>query len=106
MLKMCLHTADLGNTAKPRYLYCRWVNRLLKEFYAQADKERKLGLPVSPIMDKKKNVDRSQVAFLDLIIRPLYVSWVEFLEDARICLKHVLTNRQYFYARIPSKKRR
>jgi hypothetical protein len=46
LLNLGLHAADLSNPCKPRYLYCLWLDRLMREFYAQGDQERALGMPI------------------------------------------------------------
>jgi hypothetical protein len=41
----------------------------------QGDRERAVGLPVSPLMDRsKQGISRSQVGFFDIVALPLYTS--------------------------------
>lgn len=102
-MNLGLHSADLSNPAKPRYIYCLWVERLMKEFYAQGDRERVLGLPISPMMDRHKPVvERSQVGFIDFVIKPLYVQWQGALGyDIEVCIKHLVANREFYSSKIP-----
>jgi hypothetical protein len=62
LLDMACHVSDLGNPAKPRHLAAEWTDRVVKEFYAQGDAEKSLGLKVSPMMDREKAaIDAQQV---------------------------------------------
>jgi hypothetical protein len=44
-----LHAADLSNPCRPYPLSRRWSVLVTDEFFAQGDRERRLGLPVSPM---------------------------------------------------------
>ena len=47
---------------------------------AQGDQERALGMPISSMMDRTKpNIARSQLGFIDFIVRPTFEQY------ARIC---------------------
>lgn len=37
-------------------IYCRWLELILIEFYAQGDAERIAQIPVTPMMDRNSNV--------------------------------------------------
>ena len=59
-----LHCADLSNPTKPLDIYKKWVDVLLEEFYQQGDKEKELGLDISPMCDRlNTTVAKSQVCF-------------------------------------------
>jgi calcium/calmodulin-dependent 3',5'-cyclic nucleotide phosphodiesterase len=49
----------------------RWTMQLLEEFFRQGDKERDLGLPFSPLCDRKNTlVAESQIGFIEFIVEP------------------------------------
>lgn len=62
ILQNLLHCADLSNPTKPLHLYKKWVEGIMEEFYQQGDKERDLGLDISPMCDRyNSTVEKSQV---------------------------------------------
>ena len=64
ILQNLLHCADLSNPTKPLNLYKKWVDGIMEEFYQQGDKERDLGLDISPMCDRyNSTVEKSQVGF-------------------------------------------
>ncbi|KAJ1568220.1 cAMP-specific 3',5'-cyclic phosphodiesterase 4D [Cladochytrium tenue] len=74
--RMLMKIADVSNPAKPWPIYARWCARVLEEFARQGDRERALGLPISPYMDRTSlNVPSSQIGFLDFVIAPLFEAY-------------------------------
>jgi hypothetical protein len=46
-------------------LLCRWVSSLEEEFFLQGDRERQMGVPLSPLCDRtKQGVTKSQVGYV------------------------------------------
>lgn len=73
LLCYMLHVADISNPAKPDPLFKIWTDRCLDEFFAQGDKERKLGLPISPNCDRRTTMKAdSQIGFIRYVILPSY----------------------------------
>uniref|UniRef100_A0A915KRJ2 PDEase domain-containing protein n=1 Tax=Romanomermis culicivorax TaxID=13658 RepID=A0A915KRJ2_ROMCU len=61
LLKCMIHLADLSNPTKPIGLYRQWTERICEEFWLQGDQERKMGLEISPLCDRKTtSVPKSQ----------------------------------------------
>jgi len=55
-----VHAADIGNPARPFSICKEWTFKVLKEFFAQGDKERALSLDISILCDRKTtNVGKS-----------------------------------------------
>ena len=80
ILKFLLHAADISNPTKRNDLAVHWADKALAEFFAQGDREKELGLPVSPLCDRDA-VHRadSQIGFLKFVIRPTFVLLGEIL---------------------------
>ena len=50
----------------------RWLSGLEEEFFRQGDKEKELGLPISPLFDRtKQGVSKGQVGFYEFVALPL-----------------------------------
>jgi cAMP-specific phosphodiesterase 4 len=62
VLQNMIHCADLSNPTKPLDIYIKWTDRIMEEFWRQGDKERDLGLEVSPMCDRRvASVEKHQV---------------------------------------------
>jgi hypothetical protein len=87
VLSLCvaLHTADVSNPAKATPLYRAWTNRVLDEFYAQGDKERQRGMPISFGCDRENVIpeEKFQAGFIVALVRPLYR---EFSNIPGVCI--------------------
>ncbi|KAI9015115.1 hypothetical protein BC832DRAFT_528155 [Gaertneriomyces semiglobifer] len=96
LMQMLMKCSDVSNPTKSAPLYDTWIDRIREEFFLQGDKEKALGLPVSPFCnrDAQNAYDprSSQKSFIEFIVAPLYEAmseWVELgevregLEDSR-----------------------
>mmetsp|Transcript_14330 Transcript_14330/g.29485 ORF Transcript_14330/g.29485 Transcript_14330/m.29485 type:complete len:613 (-) Transcript_14330:64-1902(-) len=82
MIEMALHCADISNPVKDIMIYKKWVNVVMTEFYQQGDKERDLGMPISAMFDRhNSSVTKTQVGFIEFIIRPIYRVWGDFIPE-------------------------
>ncbi|NXF31967.1 PDE1C phosphodiesterase, partial [Nyctibius bracteatus] len=80
-LSLLLHTADISHPAKAWDLHHRWTTSLLEEFFRQGDKEAELGLPFSPLCDRKSTmVAQSQIGFIDFIVEPTFTVLTDMTE--------------------------
>ncbi|XP_022624870.1 calcium/calmodulin-dependent 3',5'-cyclic nucleotide phosphodiesterase 1C-like [Seriola dumerili] len=80
-LSLLLHTADISHPAKCWELHHYWTTSLLEEFFRQGDKEAELGLPFSPLCDRKSTmVAQSQIGFIDFIVEPTFTVLTEMIE--------------------------
>ncbi|KAK7494488.1 hypothetical protein BaRGS_00014380, partial [Batillaria attramentaria] len=72
-LSLVLHCADISHPAKDWELHVRWTSYLLEEFFRQGDREQELGLPFSPLCDRKNTlVAESQIGFIEFIVDPSF----------------------------------
>lgn len=84
MLRMCLHCADISNPTKDFLVYEKWAHLVMEEFYQQGDRERELGIAISPFMDRNNpQVAKCQLGFIKFIVRPLYVSFCELVSSLK-----------------------
>lgn len=60
---MALKCADVGHLSKSEAVHKRWVCSLEEELFRQGDMEKKLGLPISPLMNRDEGgITASQVS--------------------------------------------
>ncbi|XP_038607195.1 calcium/calmodulin-dependent 3',5'-cyclic nucleotide phosphodiesterase 1A isoform X3 [Tachyglossus aculeatus] len=72
-MSLVLHAADISHPAKSWDLHHKWTMALMEEFFLQGDKEAELGLPFSPLCDRKSTmVAQSQIGFIDFIVEPTF----------------------------------
>ena len=73
-LKMILIKAcDISNEVRPMDVSGPWVECLLEEYFQQAEREKSLGLPVAPFMDKSKVTKASaQIGFIQFVLSPMF----------------------------------
>ncbi|XP_039540850.1 calcium/calmodulin-dependent 3',5'-cyclic nucleotide phosphodiesterase 1C isoform X3 [Pimephales promelas] len=80
-LSLLLHTADISHPAKNWNMHHRWTTSLLEEFFRQGDKEAELGLPFSPLCDRKSTmVAQSQIGFIDFIVDPTFTVLTDMID--------------------------
>ncbi|XP_058642050.1 dual specificity calcium/calmodulin-dependent 3',5'-cyclic nucleotide phosphodiesterase 1A isoform X3 [Onychostoma macrolepis] len=81
VLSLMLHAADISHPAKGWKLHYRWTQALMEEFFRQGDKEAELGLPFSPLCDRKATmIAQSQIGFIDFIVEPTFSVLVDTTE--------------------------
>ena len=81
MMCLLLHSADVSHPTKEWELHKEWTARCMEEFFKQGDKERELGLDISPLCDRNTTqVPQSQIGFIDYIVSPLFNTVIETVE--------------------------
>uniref|UniRef100_A0A3P9M5K2 Phosphodiesterase n=1 Tax=Oryzias latipes TaxID=8090 RepID=A0A3P9M5K2_ORYLA len=74
--QVCIKLADINGPAKVRDLHLKWTEGIVNEFYEQGDEETKLGLPISPFMDRSSpQLAKLQESFITHIVGPLCNSY-------------------------------
>ncbi|VDO45521.1 unnamed protein product, partial [Brugia timori] len=62
VMQTMIHLADLSNPTKPIDLYSIWVKNIMEEYWRQGDRERDLGIDISPMCDRNNiTIAKSQV---------------------------------------------
>uniref|UniRef100_A0A8C4RWI4 Phosphodiesterase n=1 Tax=Erpetoichthys calabaricus TaxID=27687 RepID=A0A8C4RWI4_ERPCA len=78
---MSCHFQQIKSSCQNWELHHRWTTSLLEEFFRQGDKEAELGLPFSPLCDRKSTmVAQSQIGFIDFIVEPTFTVLTDMTE--------------------------
>ncbi|KNE54919.1 hypothetical protein AMAG_00863 [Allomyces macrogynus ATCC 38327] len=73
LLVMMVKCADISNEARPADVAEPWLDCLLEEYFAQSDREKLVGLPVAPFMDRDKvTKPGAQIGFIQFVLVPLF----------------------------------
>jgi hypothetical protein len=76
-----LKCADVSHPCRTLHVHQDWSERISREFYAQGDREVDLGLPVSPLCDRKAhNLARSQLGFVNFVVLPAFSALTSFCQ--------------------------
>ncbi|XP_078000078.1 cGMP-inhibited 3',5'-cyclic phosphodiesterase 3A-like [Glandiceps talaboti] len=92
--QMCIKLADISGPTKQKDLHVSWTSRIAEEFYEQGDEEARLGLPISPYMDRRSpQLAKLQETFINHLVAPLCNAygqagllpgqWVECVSDIK-----------------------
>eukprot|EP00899_Mesostigma_viride_P026359 jgi/Mesvir1/6908/Mv09065-RA.2 len=97
LMQFALKVADIGHSAKYRSLHLHWCRAIMEEFYLQGDKEKALGLPVSPFMDRDSaNVPKSQLGFYEYIVLPMYETFAYIFPKTSLLVDAAVVNRSFW----------
>jgi len=95
LLQIAMKAADLGHLSNDWSTHFRWVDCLEREFFAQGDQERALGMPLSFLMDRNKpGPPQTQVGFYDFMVFPLLRTLVRAAPDTEPILKGAIANQE------------
>jgi len=79
-----LHSSDVSNPAKVWEVASGWAHRVLEEFFAQGDEEKRLGIPVQFLNDRDKlNRPNSQIGFIEFMIAPFFAAQIRLWPDLK-----------------------
>ncbi|KAL0491216.1 hypothetical protein AKO1_009929 [Acrasis kona] len=97
VLKICIKMADVGNAAKPLPLHLTWVKRIMTEFVNMGDREKELGVPISPFCNREAmNVGKCQLGFADFIVMPMFTLFSEYFPEATKCIDIIKGIRSFW----------
>lgn len=79
MIMNCmLHSADVSNPCRMWETSHAWGMKVIEEFFAQGDEERRLGIPVQFLNDRHKlNKPNSQIGFIEFMIAPFFFAQIK-----------------------------
>ncbi|GAX83011.1 hypothetical protein CEUSTIGMA_g10438.t1 [Chlamydomonas eustigma] len=104
-LQVVLKCSDLINIARPLEVTKKWCRALEQEFFEQGDREREMGLPLSPLFDRNKpGVTKSQVGFYDFMVFPLFHNFACVFPGARPMVDMARSNYKFWKMRTDSKR--
>ncbi|KAL1516026.1 hypothetical protein AB1Y20_002639 [Prymnesium parvum] len=94
VLQVSIKFADLSHVAKPHDLHRKWTQRITEEFYQIGDRERQLGLPISPLCDRLKdtNVAKSQIGFFRFLCIPFYSAIADLVDPHMLPFSRIKEN--------------
>ncbi|KAG2425826.1 hypothetical protein HXX76_013451 [Chlamydomonas incerta] len=96
-LQIALKCADIGHLGESLEVHKKWLSNLEEEFFRQGDRERALGLPISPLFDRsKQGVSKSQVGFYDFVALPLVHALSSAFPGTQQLMRCFLQNYHYW----------
>lgn len=94
LLRMIMKCADISNITRPFAIAKKWAKLCIEEFFSQGDKEKQVGLPISPLMDRKTvNFPKSQIDFSDFVAAPLFKNVVSAFPHMTYIIATIRENR-------------
>jgi len=86
-LSIAIKCADVSHPTRPWHVHRQWSSLVTEEFFQQGDREKALGLPVSPFSDRDDhNLPKSQCGFISFMIQPLFDEFVSFVANSAVSL--------------------
>ena len=107
-LKLLIHAADIGHSAKDSDMHIKWSLLVSEEFFLQGDIEKSKNIPVSMYCDRETTIlSKCQIGFLKNIAFPLYEVLCLCLNSEKInleCLEQLKNNISLWEYEYSSKK--
>ncbi|XP_040564835.1 uncharacterized protein [Lepeophtheirus salmonis] len=95
IVQIAMKCADISNPCRAWNISRLWSYRASEEFFRQGDKERELGLSVTPPFDRlTMTVAKIQTGFYRMVASPLFEEWNRFLGSSlsNVMLHNLTTN--------------
>lgn len=97
LCRLLMQSADVSNAARPRKFALRWAARIMNEFFSQGNREKELGLPVSPGMDSAvTTVPKCQVGFISFLVRARFEALSERFPVLCSCFNSLEENTEFW----------
>jgi len=101
ILKMLIKVADIGNVSKGREYCLAWTDRIVQEFFDQGDLERKLGMPVTPMLDRNLAcIPKQQIGFYNFVVKPMFEA-LDLLVSMEEPLANLETMHEHWRGKLP-----
>ena len=101
ILGLIIHAADISNPTKPYAVYEKWAVRVVDEFFLQGDKERELGLTVTPQFDRGTvNLANAQIGFIKGVVLPYFSPLATAFPGLEVCLHNLKDNETRWSQRV------
>merc|ERR1719217_911952 len=95
MLQMAMKCADLGHLTLDWGVHRKWVSRVEAEFFAQGDKEKAAGIPVSFLTDRNQpGCSETQTGFFEFVALPILQLLVDVVPATKPMLHGAIANQQ------------
>ena len=92
-----IKSADISNTSKPYDQARIWGERVMSEFWAQGEMEKKMNLPVGPHNDSEKTeFNTTQAGFIKFAARELFELLAKVEKQTGELLKQLNLNQQAY----------
>jgi hypothetical protein len=97
ILKCLVHACDIGNPSKSIDVTIEWTAFVMTEFFAQGDKEKQHGFPISMFMDRTTtNIATCQVGFIDALVLPFYKGLEMVFPQLHLAVANLESNRAFW----------
>mmetsp|Transcript_40024 Transcript_40024/g.51577 ORF Transcript_40024/g.51577 Transcript_40024/m.51577 type:complete len:878 (+) Transcript_40024:28-2661(+) len=92
LMQFAIKCADICHPARPWELHVQWSNLIADEFFAQGDREKEEGLPISPLCDRAQvELAKGQCDFIDFLVKPCLEPFSKFCQTEE-WMSHLNTN--------------
>jgi hypothetical protein len=107
LIRILVHTADIGAQTQDYSIAYKWCGRCYGEFQTQAQKEKELGIMTSPFMhdltDDSK-IFTSQYSFITDIVEPIWKAFTELFPNLQFASNQLINNKVYYQKHLNSIK--
>jgi len=82
VMETILHSADVSNPCRAWEVTEQWAELCMREFFAQGDREKELGIPVQ-ILNNRDTVNKqiSQIMFIEGLIAPFFFVQMQLMPN-------------------------
>jgi len=97
VLSMCVHVADISNSAKPENISKTWIAMEFEELFNQGDLERQQNLPISLLCDRKTTpIYKSQIGFIKPAVIPAFELIIDITPESSCFMDNLRDNLEKF----------